>query len=33
MPPVESDLDMIKKLRVLRDEYAKEGEGDPEFYA
>jgi hypothetical protein len=28
----ESDIDMLDRLRVLRDEYSKDGQGDPEFY-
>lgn len=28
----ESDQDMIGRLRILREEYAKDGQGDPEFY-
>jgi len=30
---IESDEDVLEKLRQLREEYAREGEGDPQFFA
>ena len=29
---MEGDNDVLDRLRVLREEYEKDGEGDPEFY-
>lgn len=30
--PAGPDSDMLDKLRMLKEEYARNGEGDPEFF-
>ena len=30
---IKSDDDVLDKLKILREEYAREGEGDPQFFA